>query len=54
MDLELAQSSLSKLERASLKSLFELAVYGKKALVSDDHLVQLSQSIRELLRRQNA
>ena len=54
MDLELAQSSLSKLERASLKSLFELAVYGKKALVSDDNLVQLSQSIRELLRRQNA
>jgi len=54
IDLELAQSSLTKMERASVKSLVELAVYGKKTLISDDHLIQLNVSIRTLLRHQNA
>lgn len=54
IDLELAQSTLTRADQDRVKSLVELAVYGKKSLISDDQLLQIHQSIQNLLRDRNA
>jgi hypothetical protein len=49
IELQPRQNSLTAGEKSSVKSIIELAVYGKKSLYSDDQLVQLGKAIRDLL-----
>jgi hypothetical protein len=49
LDLQPTMIGLESQERKIIRSLFEMAVFGKKSLVSDEQLLSLGSSIRYLL-----